>query len=120
LDVPEPVGVFYADVPESIAFEAAAQLRPHSTNALMSPSPPPAWVDPEFSGRRAYIRCSEDKAVPAFLQDLMVQRSAVEWVIREFDTSHSPFLSRPAELAECLVGLVEGFAREGGLGGEKK
>lgn len=116
----EPVGVFYADVPESIASEATAKLLPHSTNALMSPSPPPAWADPEFSGRRAYIRCSEDDAVPAYLQDLMVEHSAVEWVIKKFDTSHSPFLSRTAELAECLVGLVEGFARDGNLGGEKK
>lgn len=85
-------------------------------NALMSPSPPSAWADPGYSGRRAYIRCSQDATIPVFAQDLMVKYSGVEWVIKDFDTSHSPYLSRPAELAECLVGLAEDFVREGDVG----
>lgn len=106
----DPVTVFYADVPETLASEACAGLLPHSENSFSTPSPPSAWADPEYSSRRAYIRCSQDKALPVHAQDMMIQHSGVKWTTEEFDTSHSPFLSRPAELAGCLARLAEGFA----------
>lgn len=118
LDVSDPAAVFYNDVSKPSSAEACAGLRPHSMNALMSPSPPSAWADPEYAGRRAYIRCAQDRAIPVLAQDLMVQQSGVEWVVKGLDTSHSPFLSRPAELAACLAGLAEEFVTEGGVGGK--
>ena len=113
----DPVSVFYADVPEPVALEACAGLLPHSARSLMTPSTPSAWADPEYSSRRAYIRCSQDKAIPVLAQDMMVQHSGVKWMIEEFDTSHSPFLSRPAELAVCLARLAEKFATSEPVGG---
>lgn len=115
LNVSDPAAVFYEDVSEPLTAESCASLLPHSMTALMSPSPPSAWADPEYAGRRAYIRCAQDRAIPAFAQDLMVQHSGVEWVVKELDGSHSPFLSRPAELAGCLAKLAEEFVREGGV-----
>lgn len=109
----DPVPVFYGDVPEPLASEACAGLFPQSKKSFETPSPPSAWADLEYSDRRAYIRCSQDEAIPAFIQDKMVQHSGVKWVVENFDTSHSPFLSRPVELAGCLARLAEDFATLG-------
>ena len=50
---------------------------------------------------RSYIRCLQDRAKPRWLSDVVVERLGVEALT--IDASHSPFLSRPAELAELLV-----------------
>lgn len=50
---------------------------------------------------RSYIRCLQDRAKPGWLSDVVVDRLGVEQLT--IDTSHSPFLSRPGELAELLV-----------------
>lgn len=50
---------------------------------------------------RSFIRCEQDRAYPRWLADLVCQRLGVEPLT--IDASHSPFLSRPAELAELLV-----------------
>lgn len=50
---------------------------------------------------RSFIRCEQDRAYPRWLADLVCRRLGVEPLT--IDASHSPFLSRPAELAELLV-----------------
>ena len=50
---------------------------------------------------RSYIRCLQDHAKPEWLSDLVASRLGVEPLT--IDASHSPFLSRPAELAALLV-----------------
>ena len=50
---------------------------------------------------RSFIRCLQDRAQPRWLAELVADRLGVEPL--EIDTSHSPFLSRPAELAELFV-----------------
>ena len=50
---------------------------------------------------RSYIRCLQDRAMPGWLSDVVVERLGVEQLT--IDASHSPFLSCPAELAELLV-----------------
>lgn len=50
---------------------------------------------------RSYIICTEDKAQPKWLADLNSRRLGVEPLM--IGGSHSPFLSRPAELAALLV-----------------
>ena len=37
----------------------------------------------------------------------MMELTGVTWATRDMATGHSPFLSRPQELMECLVGMVE-------------
>lgn len=109
----DPIPVFYADVPEPLVSEACAGLLLQSRNSFVTPSPPSAWADPEYSSRRAYIRCSQDKAIPVQAQDKMIQHSGVDWIVEKFDSSHSPFLSQPAELAVCLARLADNFAAVG-------
>lgn len=111
MNVSDPVSIFYADVAEPVASEACAELLPHAWSAFTTPGPPPAWADAAYSGRRAYIRCANDRAIPVFAQDLMVEGSGVAWVVKKFDCSHSPFLCQPAELAASFIELAEDFAK---------
>jgi pimeloyl-ACP methyl ester carboxylesterase len=50
---------------------------------------------------RSYILCLQDRSMPRWLADTVARRLGVEQLT--IDASHSPFLSRPAELAELLV-----------------
>ena len=45
--------------------------------------------------------CEQDRSMPRWLADTVARRLGVEQV--SIDTSHSPFLSRPGELAQLLV-----------------
>lgn len=53
---------------------------------------------------RVYIECTEDRAVTPFIQRKMYTEMPCEKVY-SMATSHSPFFSRPDELAGILVGL---------------
>lgn len=58
-----------------------------------------------FGLRPAYIVCSEDRLVnPAWSK--RVARDRLNAQLVEFPSSHSPFWSRPGELATVLDGLV--------------
>ncbi|MGV0848920.1 alpha/beta fold hydrolase [Mycolicibacterium phlei] len=50
---------------------------------------------------RSFIRCLQDRSMPRWLADTVTRRLGVEQLT--IDASHSPFLSRPRELAELLV-----------------
>ena len=50
---------------------------------------------------RSFIVCEQDRSMPRWLADTVARRLGVEQL--SIDTSHSPFLSRPRELAELLV-----------------
>lgn len=50
---------------------------------------------------RSFIRCLQDRAQERWHADLVTRRLGVAQLT--IDTSHSPFLSRPRELAELLV-----------------
>jgi pimeloyl-ACP methyl ester carboxylesterase len=50
---------------------------------------------------RSFILCEQDRSMPRWLSDTVARRLGVEQLT--IDASHSPFLSRPRELAELLV-----------------
>jgi pimeloyl-ACP methyl ester carboxylesterase len=50
---------------------------------------------------RSYILCLQDRSMPRWLADTVTRRLGVAQLT--IDASHSPFLSRPRELAELLV-----------------
>lgn len=53
---------------------------------------------------RSYIRCLQDRSKPLAMSHEVVHRLGVEPLT--IDASHSPFLSRPRELAELFVKAV--------------
>jgi pimeloyl-ACP methyl ester carboxylesterase len=63
------------------------------------------------SVRRSYIRLTDDLALPPATQDLMVaeaDRFAPQrpFSVHDLPGGHSPFLTRPVELAELIGGIV--------------
>jgi pimeloyl-ACP methyl ester carboxylesterase len=112
---------FYHDCPPEIADWAVSRLVPQSVAvlAIETMSAPGFW---KLNPPRSFIRCDDDHAFPAEAADLQEQRLGVEAL--HMSTSHSPFLSRPAELAALLgaatrtqphralqPGVVEGHGR---------
>jgi pimeloyl-ACP methyl ester carboxylesterase len=89
--------VFYNDcTPEDVAW-ALSQVRPNSAGT--PPEPRSAWR----SKPSTYVVCALDQAILAVHQRRMAQRatSMVEW-----QTGHSPFISRPELVAELLIRLA--------------
>ena len=83
----------YPDSPPEVALAAALRLRPQHWRITSERSPvvrrPPA----------TYVRCREDRII-----DADWARSAAPDLV-ELPGDHSPFLARPAELADLLTGL---------------
>ena len=61
-------------------------------------------------GERLYIRCTGDNALPLFVQNMMTENSGQDWTVKDLvGSSHSPFLSRPKELAGLLMDFIQGL-----------
>lgn len=57
---------------------------------------------------RAYVRCTQDRALPLALQDRLIRDAdaltpANRFEVHSLATSHSPFISQPEALAEVLA-----------------
>ena len=83
----------------SLAQVAIDELRNQSPNSLETPSGPPAWLEPYYDGRRAYLVCTADDAIPPIGQEIMISHSKVPWDVHQIAASHSPFLSQPSVVA---------------------
>ena len=83
---------------------------PEAEAALSSPSGPPAWPDAVYNGKRAYIQTENDQTIPFVAQDAMVTYSGVEWDVKKLNTSHSPFLSHPKDVADYVVDRAKAYA----------
>lgn len=99
--------LFYFDAPPPQALDAEAGLLPHAITALTSPSPPPSWPDEAYEGRRVYIRCTQDVALPLEAQEAYWKKTGLSWITRDLKAGHSPFLSLPQEMATLLISLAE-------------
>ncbi len=95
---------FYADCSEDDLTLARERLCSESVAAFGDP----VVTTDEGAGRvpRDYIVCEQDQAVPPDAQRELVAASPCENVL-SLDTSHSPFFSAPAELAELLMQLAD-------------
>ena len=110
----DPLANLSADIDPVIAKENASQLVPHALLAFKSPAPAPAWTDPGFEGRLAYLVCTDDVAIPRFGQEAMMQGTGMEWAVREMVGSHNcPFLKKTEEAAEAVDAFVAGFLKLG-------
>src|SRR6478736_6003424 len=91
---------FYHDCDEATARWAFDRLGPErfGDTTVTPVSVPNFWA---ADLPRSFIRCLQDQSMPRWLADTVTERLGVEQL--SIDTSHSPFLSRPRELAELLV-----------------
>ena len=94
------IAAFYHDVPAEVAARAVTELRGQPSSVFTEPWPLAAW--PAVPTR--YVLCREDRLVsPEWARRVTADRLGI--VPDEIDGSHSPFLSRPVELADLLERL---------------
>ena len=93
------VEFFYHDCTPEVAQDAVTQLRPMSRSAMTGVVRDVAWR----TRPSTYVVCTDDRAIPVALQRSCAQRTRN---VVEMPTSHSPFLSRPGDLARVLTGLA--------------
>lgn len=93
--------LYYHDcVPGDVSW-AFSRLRPQAVAPRREPCPLRSWP----AGERAYIVCREDRALsPDWSRHAARERLGVTPI--ELDGSHSPFVSRPADLAAVLDRLA--------------
>jgi|SRR6185312_12291884 len=99
VDYPATRAFFYHDVDDDVARWAFEQLTPAPTEFLLETAHLPNFWEADLP--RSFIRCLQDRSMPRTFADTVAHRLGVEELT--IDTSHSPFLSRPRELAELLV-----------------
>jgi pimeloyl-ACP methyl ester carboxylesterase len=94
---------FYHDCDETTARWAFEHLDPEriGDTAGTPVSIPQFWA---ADLPRSFILCLQDRSLPRWLADVVAKRLGVEQLT--IDASHSPFLSRPRELAELLVRAI--------------
>lgn len=93
--------LFFHDVGPETARRAYERLRPQAYRAFDEPSPLDAWPSVPSS----YLVCRDDRSVsPDWSRAAARERLGVEPI--EIDGGHSPFLSRPRELAGILDELA--------------
>jgi pimeloyl-ACP methyl ester carboxylesterase len=107
-DVGNSAELFYSDAPPGLARQAVAMLAadvPFGINGAVAPTDGGIRSIPQ-----AYIHTLQDRAVPMAMQERVVreieQTCGQRIPVRTLDTSHSPFLSQPAQLAEHVINLV--------------
>lgn len=109
----DPASLFFPpDVPADLVEWAVPQLLPQSMAANKGFVPPQVWEDEGYPDHLGYIRCTSDVVLPLADQDAMVEGAggSEKWIIRTLEGSgHSPFLSRPADVAAAVDDIVKQF-----------
>ena len=62
---------------------------------------------PAYDDRRVYLLTCQDEALPAFAQEAFIRDGGIEWDVHKLDTSHSPFISEPKQLAAIVEAKVQ-------------
>ncbi|PWY84797.1 hypothetical protein BO70DRAFT_361196 [Aspergillus heteromorphus CBS 117.55] len=96
----DPYSLFFHDVPDGETW--AETLRPHSWATKNTPATSAAYTRIPA----AYLLCEEDRAIPLFVQELMVEKArgkGAQIETEKIKTGHSPWLVDPVPVA----GFVE-------------
>ncbi len=105
--------VFYADCEEADTEWAISQLQPEPLiPRVPAASDPPAVATPTGISR-FYIECLKDRALGPKTQKRMYTESPCD-AVYSLPTSHSPFLSAPASVTECLLDIGRRCDRKSG------
>ena len=91
--------MFYADCTDDDVDFALARLCAQNAASFGQPLTGAAWHDTPST----YVLCTSDRAInPAFQRAMSTRTTTVV----EWDTSHSPFFSRPDLVADLLICLA--------------
>lgn len=99
----------YNDADMSIKADMEAGMKPHALAAFETPATAPAWSEPVFDGRRAYLKTMDDHCNPVeFAQQPWLLGCGVDWIEVELaGSSHCPFITRPKEVVDCCVPIFK-------------
>jgi pimeloyl-ACP methyl ester carboxylesterase len=105
---------FYTDLPVAAARRRLATLSPDLPAGFVL-GEPGATARRWGSVPRVYIRCRDDRTLPIALQDRMIADAdrlapANPFRVHTIGTGHSPFASRPGELAGLLARALNQLA----------
>jgi hypothetical protein len=77
--------------------------------SFTSPCPRATWDSEEYKGRVAFIRTLNDATIPLQVQQMMLDGTGAEWIVKDIESDHSPQLSQPEKLAAMLLELTKAF-----------
>lgn len=99
-----PKHIFYNDVSPEKAEKLVQQLKPQSYQVMHSPLTYAAWKEVPST----YLYTLRDNAIPLNIQKSMVEQTAAGVHIRtdEVDAGHSPFLTKPREVAQSVAAAI--------------
>lgn len=100
----------FHDLPDDEA-ERLANLLPKQPYACFStPTHWDPYKDPNFQGILGYIYTEADRIVPFEAQRMYVQLAGIEKTHVLKDSSHSPHIEQPQQLARVVLQLVRAIA----------
>jgi pimeloyl-ACP methyl ester carboxylesterase len=89
-------GIFYGDADPATTATMVARLRPMTRGSNEPADVEPAWKSVPVT----YVVCTNDQAIPPSAQRQMAQQAET---VLEWPTDHSPFVTRPAAVAELIA-----------------
>ncbi|OKL63868.1 hypothetical protein UA08_00634 [Talaromyces atroroseus] len=95
----DPYTLFFHDAPDGKAW--AQTLRPHAWATKVSPATSASYLQNPC----AYLYCEGDRAIPLFVQELMVDKARSQGATIETEkvkTGHTPWLAKPDEVAAFI------------------
>ena len=92
------VATFLQDCPD-VGQEAGSRLARQSLSVIQQPVTASAWQQVPAT----YLVCTKDRGTPVAAQRDFARRAGA---VVEIDAGHHPFLSRPGEVADLVVGLA--------------
>ena len=95
-------GYFYNDCTAADAAWATMRLRRQTTTTITETSPLTSWPDVP----RSYLVTGRDHVIGTGWQRRAARERIAADVVEFGDSGHSPFLSRPSELADVLAHIA--------------
>ncbi|KAF2738335.1 alpha/beta-hydrolase [Polyplosphaeria fusca] len=95
-----PEKVFYNDLPDTEAKWWTEQLSFSSFEALNATA---KYVPYTGDFRCTYVVCLQDLSVPEALSTTYIEQEGAQFVVKEIDAGHVPFLSKPKQVADILL-----------------
>ncbi|KAJ5929383.1 hypothetical protein N7454_007231 [Penicillium verhagenii] len=95
----DPYSLFFHDVPDGKQW--AQTLRPHAWATKNSPATSAAYTRIPS----VYLQCENDRAIPLFVQQLMVEKArgkGAQMTMETIATGHSPWLVDPTPVADFV------------------
>jgi hypothetical protein len=103
------VGPLYQDVSVELAEPVAVSTMVQGMTSFKSPVPRALWDSEDYKGRVAFIRTVNDAAVPLAVQQMMLDGTGIEWIVKDIESGHSPQVSQPENLAKIVIDLTKIF-----------